>query len=78
MQEETMTIHELIPVLKKGWVYYVEDENWFWSPVRPCIEYHDEYEWWSGHPMAGNLQNFSIKKLLPFDGDWKESLIEIK
>ena len=78
MEEETMTIYELIPVMKKGWVYYAEDECWFWSPVKPHIECYDGYESWSGHPMAGNAQSFCMKNTLPFDGDWKESLIEIK
>lgn len=92
MQEETMTIHELIPAMKKGWVACDQDGDWKWFSHKPSIEIYkcskegywslDSYDYKDGiYPysqLMDELPYFGLKKLLPFDGDWKESLIEIK
>lgn len=90
MEEETMTIHELIPAMKKGWVACDKMGNWQWFSHKPSIEIDEMFGYWSLHlydyedgiyPYSEHMDElpwFGLKKLLPFDGDWKESLIEIK
>lgn len=93
MEEETMTIHELIPAIKKGWVACDKMGHWQWFSHKPSIEidkwdgerywtiedlYLDEDGIYPYSELMDELPWFGLKKLLPFDGDWKESLIEIK
>ena len=71
-----ITIDDLIPFLKKGWVAYVPKFGWMWFYKKPkqletmwMLDYpHREFVY-APHPF---------KKLAPFDGDWKDSLRRVK
>lgn len=68
-----ITIYDLLPVLKRGWVSMDKDGQWWWFRKKPTtylkLGCHDnkKSEW-------SRLNCFNIA---PFDGDWKDSLIKI-
>ena len=70
-----ITIYDLLPLLKKGWVAYHSKFGWMWFDKKPkkhktmyYLDYpHREFVY-APHPF---------KELAPFDGDWKDSLIRI-
>lgn len=65
-----ITIHELIPLLKKGWVGMNEDGTWCWFSQKPII---GDMEWiWVGRVRF--LDSFNIKKARK----WKYSLMKVE
>lgn len=65
-----ITIDDLIPLLKKGWVAMDEDGDWVWFSKKPKIGNH---EWlWEGFVRFLDMCN--LKKA----NDWKQSLRMIK
>lgn len=67
-----ITIYDLLPLLKKGYVAMDEDAGWFWYDRLPDIL---DNEWWNVGKKVSNLDCFNIA---PFDGDWKDSLIKVE
>lgn len=67
-----ITIYDLLPLLRKGWVAMDEDNSWWWFETKPTIEGN---EWWN---VAGILIELSRFNIAPFDGDWKDSLIKVE
>lgn len=65
-----ITIYDLLPLLKKGFVAMDEDRSWWWFEKKPRIE---DNEWWN---VSGILIGLSRFNIAPFDGDWKDSLIK--
>ena len=69
-----ITIYDLLPLLKKGWVAMDEDGTWVWYDKKPCKR-TDMLIWggnsgdWRTLPRAFNIA--------PFDGDWKDSLLKV-
>lgn len=66
-----ITIYELLPLLRKGWVAMDENKRWWWYNVRPAqkcgiwiVKIEDK---------CSLLSAFNIRK---FDGDWKDSSME--
>lgn len=66
-----ITIYDLLPLLKPGWVAMDDNKRWWWYNVMPAPKYgiwivkiQDE---------CSLLSEFNIA---PFDGDWKDSLME--
>lgn len=73
-----ITIYDLLPLLRKGWVAMTESGKWFWFRFKPTKRI--EHGGWS--TVSSNIPTilplhagFNIK---PFDGDWKDSLMEVK
>ena len=73
-----ITIYDLIPLLKKGWVAMDEDGTWWWHKSKPSVDcniYSRNYDGiWSSCSSVRTLDVFNIA---PFDGDWKDSLIKV-
>lgn len=75
---KTITIDELIPLLKSGYVSMdIEGEWWYHSQKPVCFETDGRFfvtGYKNGHSWL--LQEvFNIKK---FKGDWKDSLIKVE
>lgn len=76
--KKQITIDELMPFLKKGWVAMDEDGTWLWYEKKPTI--HEEMPIWK---MSGPVWHFidmadCFYPLAPFKGDWKDSLIKVE
>ena len=82
-EKKQITIYELLPLLKPGFVVCSQTGKWSWSKQKPELRtYHhllgNTHAYWDvGDPfdcviLTGHL---NIKK---FDGDWKDSLMEVK
>lgn len=68
-----ITIYDLLPLLKRGWVAMDKSGKWWWFSARPFM-YNKEW-----HYERGKL--FFIYKpfnIAPFKGDWKDSLIKVE
>lgn len=71
-----ITIYDLLPLLKKGWVAMDGGGQWFWHNKKPVTRLEDGDGLWvvlTGYSCELPVC-FNIK---PFDGDWKDSLISI-
>lgn len=67
-----ITIYDLLPLLKSGYVAMDEDGYWYWYDMTPHIL---DNKWWNVGNRVSELDCFDIE---PFDGDWKNSLIKIE
>lgn len=69
-----ITIYDLLPLLKPGWIAMEPDGQWWWYKEKPGLK---KTGWiWEGDkycPIVDMLFNIA-----PFDGDWKDSLMEVK
>lgn len=74
-----ITIYELLPLLKKGWVAYAPRHGWIWYPVKPkpVDEFwmYQTMQWYRLEPTSIYSPYLDIA---PFDGDWKDSLIKVE
>lgn len=75
---KTITIDDLIPFLKKGWVAMDKDGTWWWTKYKP--QYRTTFGDWRSDYMKNT---FYHESLYPFDiephqGDWKDSLIKVE
>lgn len=71
---KTITIDELIPLLKKGWVACGKSGIWKYFEKKPHIDdigicYISE---------VGSMCFLDCFNIAPFDGDWKKLLRRIK
>lgn len=66
-----ITIYELLPLLRQGFVAMDKDKIWWWYDEEPS----QRTRCWcnNGYIFYDLNQMFNIA---PFDGDWKDSLIE--
>lgn len=71
-----ITIYDLLPLLKKGWVAY-DNETWWWYQTKP-IAYKRHNCWMVTNTRYMRLKAIGIKTIAPFDGDWKDSLIKVE
>ena len=78
-----ITIYDLIPLLKKGWVA-CDENGWAWFSNKPKYKFdrfgfESEYKWMM---TIGDACNLSAKccpfNIDEFKGDWKNSLISVK
>lgn len=71
-------IQDLLPLLRHGFVAMDKDGNWYWYPEKPIARrgimcfFGQPYE--SSTAFSCKLNN--IFDIAPFEGDWKDSLIE--
>ena len=71
-----ITIYDLLPLLKKGWVA-CDNGNWWWYSTKP-IPSKRRKGWFSKNSKYTKLNTFEKKDIAPFDGDWKDSLIKVE
>jgi len=76
-----ITIYDLLPLLKKGWVAY-DDSGWAWFSERPVfVSDEDEDRWYIGVD-GGHACNLSAEgcpfNIKPFDKAWRDSLINVE
>ena len=69
-----ITIYDLIPLLKKGWVAMDKDGDWCWFSNKP-YKRTDMWLWRDLGDWRALTRAFNIA---PFDGDWKDSLIKVE
>lgn len=70
------TIYELLPCLRRGWVAMYADGQWCWFAARPEIVDLDGVKLWCASD-EGRMMTLSFWfDVAPFDGDWKDSLME--
>ena len=74
-----ITIYDLLPLLKKGWVCCDPHGSWKWYRKKPYVlkglienfvSTDDAYEFPEFFPRCFNIK--------PFNGDWKDSLIKVE
>lgn len=77
-----ITIYDLLPLLKKGWVAMDDYGGWYWYEDEPTIQKlvydggNKEVCHWNN---SGELFDLSeLFNIAPFDGDWKDSLIKVE
>lgn len=69
-----ITIYDLLPLLKQGWVAMDKGETWHWYNFHTS---HNEYRWgFDACFMDECVCLSSMFDIAPFDGDWEDSLIE--
>ena len=71
-----ITIYDLLPLLKKGWVA-CDHSNWWWYETKPIASKRHN-GWISKTSKYIKLNTIEMKDIAPFDGDWKDSLIKIE
>lgn len=69
-----ITIYELLPLLRKGYVAMDEDKEWWWFQAKPDVDTEPLANWHGvGCEVAPLSDSFNIA---PFAGDWRDSLME--
>lgn len=79
-EKNYITIYDLLPLLRKGWVAMQPDGTWAWFDLKPSIYNCRFYEYWY-IPMRGRDAFCVLSRtfnIAPFEGDWKDSLMEVK
>ena len=73
-----ITIYDLLPLLKKGWVAMDMDGTWIFFTAKPRL-LKDFFMWGRS---TNNSYMYRLSKcafnIAPFDGDWKDSLIKVE
>ena len=69
-----ITIYDLLPLLKKGWVA-MDSSGWWWFEFEPDITIKDQWFMYE-YGLLGKLSD--MFNIAPFDGDWKDSLIKVE
>lgn len=67
-----ITIYELLPLLRKGYVAMEKNGIWYWYAHKPAP---DNIGIWISL-SDGDLYELSAFDIERFDGDWKDSLIK--
>ena len=76
VQMKQITIYDLLPLLKSGWVAMDEDGTWCWFKSKPSM---GNCGWCSlDYEYSLICLDYCFKKLAPFDGSWKDSLIKVE
>lgn len=71
-----ITIQDLLPLLRPGWVATDGRGRWEWFASRPRILNLNGIELW-GATDEGIVMNLSCGfNIAPYEGDWKDSLME--
>lgn len=67
-----ITIYELLPLLRPGWVAMEKNGIWYWYAHKPVP---DNIGIWI-QLSDGDLYELGAFNIATFDGDWKDSLME--
>lgn len=70
-----ITIYDLLPLLRKGYVSMDENGLWRWCEDEPTP---DDHFWDFGDTidLISHCCLSDVFNIAPFDGDWKDSLME--
>ena len=74
---KTITIDELIPLLKRGWVAMDKDGSWGWYRTMPYTVGSIYESFWTSNGYKDSSMFFCFK-IKRFKGNWKESLRRVK
>lgn len=67
-------IYELLPLLRKGYAAMDKNGEWWWYSAKPDVDTELSTRW---HGLACEVAPLSDSfNIVPFDGDWKDSLME--
>ena len=69
-----ITIYALCALLRKGFVAMDKYKCWFWYGNEPEIDTYARNRWEVNGGLYINLSD--ILNIAPYDGDWKDSLME--
>ena len=69
-----ITIQDLLPLLRKGWVAMDEDGSWNFFAFRPTPV--KKYGIFVRQEIDFDHAPLDMFDIAPFDGDWKDSLME--
>lgn len=69
-------IQDLFPLLKPGFVAMDEDGAWWWYETEPGPTNADDGFWMATWVKADDCCPLCAFDIEPFDGDWKDSLME--
>ena len=78
-KKKQITIYELLPLLKPGWVAMDKNGEWHWFPNKPEI-YNGHFLdfWWTDKSTISIVFLSNCLNICKFDGDWKDSLMEVR
>lgn len=68
-------IQDLLPLMKPGFVAMDSDGTWWWFEREPKIGGYREV-WNIIHDPAGDCSALDAFDIAPFEGAWKDSLME--
>lgn len=72
-----ITIYDLLPLLKPGYVAMDENGNWWWYKLKPKA-YKRCKGWKAVTGQNMKLDTIEMKDIKPFGGDWQDSLIKVE
>ena len=70
-----ITIYELLPLLRPGFVAMDPSGVWTWYKLKPDVSTF-YCQWLPARTAQGNTMELYGFNIAPFDGDWKDSLME--
>lgn len=70
-----ITIYELLPLLRKGYVVMDKNGDWWWYEIEPKPTGY-ENTWTICHEPSSDCSQLDAFNIAPFDGDWKDSLMK--
>lgn len=74
-----ITIYDLLPLLRKGWVAMDKDGAWHRFPNAPTMRQGRFFDhWWTDRNILRIVFLSHCLNIQKFDGDWKDSLMEVK
>lgn len=73
-EKKQISIYDLLPLLKPGWVAMDSNGEWWWFKKRPTISVRHNY--WSTKGDCDGYTDLIEFNVAPFDDDWKDSLME--
>lgn len=74
-----ITIYDLLPLLRKGFVAMEPWGEWVWFKIRPCgTSQTGKWQMSSSNPddLKRHTLTSDALNIVRFDGDWKDSLME--
>lgn len=69
-----ITIYELLPLLRKGWVAMDADGDWVFYGKKPKLSL--KYKGFVSLQSDSDVFFLDMFNIAPFDGDWKDSCKE--
>lgn len=69
-----ITIYDLLPLIKPGFVAMDADDKWWWYETEPYIR--NEWRWGNSNFRLDEVELNQIFNIKPFEGDWRDSLMK--
>lgn len=68
-----ITIYDLLPLLRNGWVAMDKNGYWGWCAAKPFLTHAR----WIVPPKVAFAPLSAMFNVARFDGDWKDSLMSV-